>query len=198
MPDHYSSVTRDLATSYFHWFFLIQLAPFPEQLVAGNPRVFLRRFLPASTIAPESFAECLRCFRDPMTIHAACEDYRAGATIDLIHAQETKSSRIKCLLLVLLGERGAIAQLYKVAKVWREQASSSVQGKALPTAHHLAEEAPEQTRREILVPAVLRYERMLLLQISLRREYRPYLCLIAPCRVLVRACIFSRRLSLMT
>ena len=149
VPDHYSSVTRELATAYFHWFFLIQPAPFPEQLIAGNPEAFLRRFLPGPYIAPEAFAEYLRCFRNPMTVHAACEDYRAGATIDLVHAQETRGRRLKCPLLVLWGERSTIARLYDVRKVWSEQASD-IRGKAMPAGHHLAEELPEQTLAELL------------------------------------------------
>jgi len=148
VPDHYSSVTREFATAYFHWFFLIQPAPFPEQLIAANPEAFLRRFLPASTIAPEAFAEYLRCFRDPLTIHASCEDYRAGATIDLTHARETRTKRVQCPLLVLWGQRSTIAQLYDVMAVWREQAAD-IRGKALPTGHHLAEETPELTLTEI-------------------------------------------------
>lgn len=148
VPDHYSTVTREFATAYFHWFFLIQPAPFPEQVIGANPEVFLRRFLPASAIAPQAFAEYLRCFRDPLTIHAACEDYRAGASIDLIHARETRAERVKCPLLVLWGERSTIAQLYDVMKIWREQASE-VRGKALASGHHMAEELPQQTLAEI-------------------------------------------------
>ena len=148
VPDHYSSVTREFATAYFHWFFLIQPAPFPEQLIAGNPEAFLRRFLSASYIAPEAMANYVRCFSDPLTIHAACEDYRAGATIDLVHSKETRGRRVKCPLLVLWGERSTIARLYDVRKVWREQ-GSDIRAKAMPAGHHLAEELPEQTLAEL-------------------------------------------------
>lgn len=148
VPDHYSSVTREFATAYFHWFFLIQPTPFPEQLIAANPEAFLRRFLPASYIEPEAMADYLRCFKDPRTIHAACEDYRAGATIDLVHAKETRGRRLKCPLLVLWGERSTIARLYDVKKVWREQARD-IRGRAMPAGHHLAEELPEQTLAEL-------------------------------------------------
>ena len=35
---------------------------------------------------PEALAEYERCFSDPATIHASCEDYRAAASIDLVLA----------------------------------------------------------------------------------------------------------------
>ena len=149
VPNHYSNVTREFATEYFHWFFLIQPAPFPEQLIAGNPEAFLRRFLPAKSIAPETFAEYLRCLRHPGAIHAMCEDYRAGASIDLAHEEETKGKQLQCPLLVLWGERSVIARLSDVMQEWRGQ-GSDIRGKALPAAHHLAEEAPEQTLTEVL------------------------------------------------
>ncbi len=150
VPLPYSNVTREFATAYFHWFFLIQPAPLPEELIGARPEVFLRRFLraPASVHTPEAFAQILRSFRDPATIHATCEDYRAGASIDLMHAEETRGKRVECPLLVLWGERSTVGQLYDVMKIWREQASD-VRGKALPGGHYLPEELPEQMLAEI-------------------------------------------------
>jgi haloacetate dehalogenase len=42
----------------------------------------------------EAVAEYVRCFKDPTTIHATCEDYRAGATIDIAHADETRDRKV--------------------------------------------------------------------------------------------------------
>ena len=91
VPLPYSMVTREFATEYFHWFFLIQPAPFPETLIGNNAEFYLRSRFQRPTggtgaFSREAFAEYLRCFRDPATIHATCEDYRAGATIDLEHS----------------------------------------------------------------------------------------------------------------
>jgi haloacetate dehalogenase len=83
----YQDVTREFASMYFHWFFFIQRAPIPETLLAGKGDFFLKawafRALIPSVITEETFAEYLRCFEDPATLHAMCEDYRAGATVDL-------------------------------------------------------------------------------------------------------------------
>ena len=61
----YGPVTREFATAYFHWFFLTQPAPFPEQLIEAAPEAFLRRFLSRAGITSEAFAEYLRASREP-------------------------------------------------------------------------------------------------------------------------------------
>src|SRR6478609_9467505 len=66
---------------YWHWFFLAQPAPLPENLIGCNPENYYFRG-DRSIFAPEALADYLRCVRDPATIHAKCEDYRAGATFD--------------------------------------------------------------------------------------------------------------------
>ena len=154
VPSPYSRVTREMATEYFHWFFLIQPAPFPETLIGNSAEFYLRsRFLRQNTASgvftPEAVAEYLRCFKDPATIHATCEDYRAGATIDMDHAAQDGTKKVMCPLLVLWGERGTVGRLEPVMDIWREKAVN-VSGKWLPAGHFLPEEMPEETLAEIL------------------------------------------------
>jgi haloacetate dehalogenase len=137
LPLPYSMVTRDFATQYFHWFFLIQPAPFPETLIGNSAEFYLRsRFLRPTggtgAFTDEAFAEYLRCFKDPATIHATCEDYRAGATIDLEHSGADGSKKVTCPLLVLWGERGTVGRLYDPMKIWREHARTSPARGCLP------------------------------------------------------------------
>jgi haloacetate dehalogenase len=154
VPSPYSRVTREFATQYFHWFFLIQPAPFPETLIGNSAEFYLRsRFLRqevgSEVFTREAFAEYLRCFKDPATIHATCEDYRAGATIDLDHAGEDGTRKVRCPLLVLWGARGTVGRLEPVIDRWREQAAN-VSGRSLPGGHFLPEEVPEQTLSALL------------------------------------------------
>jgi len=154
VPLPYSMVTREFATQYFHWFFLIQPAPFPETLIGNNAEFYLRsRFLRPTggtgAITREAFDEYLRCFNDPATIHATCEDYRAGAAIDLDHAREDGGRQVMCPLLALWGERGSVGRLYDVMKIWREHAPK-VTGQALPAGHFLPEEVPDETLKALL------------------------------------------------
>jgi haloacetate dehalogenase len=83
-------------------------------------------------------------------IHASCEDYRAGASIDLAHDEADLDCRIQCPLLVLWGGRGAMERHFDVLATWREKAAGPVRGRALACGHFLAEELPEETTSELL------------------------------------------------
>ena len=154
VPLPYSNVTKEFATDYFHWFFLIQAAPFPETLIGNSAEFYLRsRFLrqnaASNVFTAEAVAEYLRCFKDPATIHATCEDYRAGATIDLEHSAQDGDKKVQCPLLVLWGERGTVGRLEPVMDIWREKAVN-VTGKALAAGHFLPEEVPDETLAALL------------------------------------------------
>ena len=140
---------------YWHWFFLPQPYDFPERIIGPNPDHFYLERQGALSIAglfaPEALAEYRRCWRDPATIHAMCEDYRAGATIDhqLDEADRLAGRRISCPLLALWGTRGKMGEWYDVLAVWRDWAHE-VQGHAIDCGHYLPEEAPAETVRALL------------------------------------------------
>ncbi len=151
----YQNVNKALATAYYHWFFLIQPAPLPETLIGSNAEFYLNSMLGLGklkphAITPEAFAEYLRCFRNPATIHATCEDYRAGATIDLEHDEGDLDRKMTCPVLALWGEKGFLHKRHDVTAIWRERAVD-VRGKALPCGHFLPEEAPEETLAELRI-----------------------------------------------
>ena len=147
----YHSVTKELATSNFHWFLLAQPEPLPEMLIGNSAEYWLKsRFnaLPADAINKEAFAEYLRTFRMPETIHATCEDYRAGASIDLAHDDADLQRKVSCPLLALWAEKGAMHRQFNVLDTWKERASN-VTGKPLPSSHLIAEEIPDMLLAEL-------------------------------------------------
>jgi haloacetate dehalogenase len=149
----YARTTKDFATAYYHWFFLIQPFDLPERLIGADPDFYLRWHMSRGSaglkpFASEALAEYLRCFRDPAAIHATCEDYRAAATIDLDHDAADLDRRIACPTLVLWGKEGVIERCFDPLADWRERAGE-VGGRALPCGHFLPEEAPEETLREL-------------------------------------------------
>ena len=152
----YRATDMAFARAYYHWFFLIQPAPFPESVIGAAPAQFLRhhmggRHAGLAPFQPDALEEYERCFSDPATVHACCEDYRAAASIDLVHdeADVGAGRRLECPLLVLWGEHGVIGRQFDALACWRAVADD-VRGGPLACGHYLAEEAPD-----VLVSALL-------------------------------------------
>jgi haloacetate dehalogenase len=148
----YANVTKDFATRYMWWFFLIQPAPLPETLIGSNLDYYLDHHIKAQNktpgaITPAALAEYRRCYT-PETLHAVCEDYRAAAGIDLTHDAADADQRIRCPLLVLWGAKGVVGTSYDVLATWREKAND-VQGGPLDCGHYLPEEAPESVINQL-------------------------------------------------
>ena len=139
------------AQASFHWYFLTQPAPLPERLIGADPEFFLRNLTSRWAITPGCFdpaalAEYIRCFCDPATIHATCEDYRAGYAIDRALDFEDRAAgrKIECPVLALWGERGAPGKDVAVLEVWKNWCVD-VRGHGVPGGHFLPEEAPVET-----------------------------------------------------
>jgi haloacetate dehalogenase len=153
--EHYRRTDMAFATAYWHWFFLIQSHPLPETMIGCDPEWFFKRNWPGADeppkfFDPEAIADYWQAFSNPQTIHAICEDYRAGATYDLrLDEADFGNRRIKCPLLVLWGAKGVVGRLYDPLAVWKEW-GSDVSGRAIDAGHYLAEEAPEETLRALL------------------------------------------------
>lgn len=142
----YDRTDKEFATRYFWWFFLIQPFDLPERMIAADPDFFLDRHLAGQikvegAVNPRVLAEYRRCYRDPATRHAICEDYRAAAGIDLEHDAEDGDRRIEVPLLALWGGRGTVGALYDVLATWRDKARN-VSGHPIDCGHSPQEEAP--------------------------------------------------------
>jgi haloacetate dehalogenase len=145
----FETIDQKAATSSFHWFFLIQGGGLPERLIGAEREFFLRHLLrDPAVLEPEAFAEYLRCFSNPETIRATCDEYRAGASIDLVHDRADRGRKLTMPLLVLWGHHSAQGSGYDVLAVWREHAET-VSGHGIDGGHFLPEEAPEETYRAL-------------------------------------------------
>jgi haloacetate dehalogenase len=159
LPTRYvfEHLDQRVATMYYHWFFLPQPAPLPETLIAADPTFYLRSLLGAwgGGGPMQSHAEALAAyelsFSDPAHRHAMIEDYRAAATIDLVHDRESadRGERVAAPALILWGARGLVgASLISPVEVWRAQMAAAVpiDGRVIDGAgHFLVEDAPEAT-----------------------------------------------------
>lgn len=171
--DHQSTVTRlavldivptsdafrradmDFSVGYWVWSFLAAPEPVPEQLIAAAPAVIVDHMLDAWAETPDVFpaevrAEYIDKFRDPETVHAICEEYRAAATLDYEHDEADRGTRrITCPTLVLWSETGAVASWYEPLEVWKAWADD-VRGGPIAVGHFIPEEGPDETTRQLV------------------------------------------------
>jgi haloacetate dehalogenase len=152
LPNHYiwAHISKQWATAYWHWLFMIQPFDLPERMMEGVPALFyLQRKMSRPGIGldflhPDALAEYVRCF-DAKTIHASCEDYRACATCDLEmdKADHEAGNTIAAPLLVLWGSKSQVAMADRdILSVWRDYAKT-VTGGPLACGHYVPEEAPD-------------------------------------------------------
>jgi haloacetate dehalogenase len=141
-------VTRAMATAYYHWFFLATPNGIAEHLIAADPGFWVRSLIgpllgPGASIEPAVMDDYIRCFSDPRTIAGSCADYRAAASTDLVHDEETFAAgqRIECPVLALWGTEAFVGRGYEPLSVWQQYAPD-LRGAPLPTGHFLPEEAP--------------------------------------------------------
>ncbi|WP_142847057.1 alpha/beta fold hydrolase [Telmatospirillum sp. J64-1] len=144
----YAGTTAKFAQAYWHWFFLIQNHPIPEQMIGADPEGYwkLKCFNQAgggTPFAPEALAEYLAAFSDPSAIHASCEDYRAAASIDIDHDDADQGRKLAMPVLALWARRGVIESCFDALDLWRQRAER-VEGRALDATHYMAEEIPDE------------------------------------------------------
>jgi haloacetate dehalogenase len=144
-----------LALAFWPFSLLAQPAPLPERLIAAAPDAVVDNAITEWGTPPESFPALIRAayvdaLRDPDRVHAICEEYRAAASIDrqIDKADLDAGRRIRCPLLALWSDRGALANWYEEAGgplgLWRRWADD-VQGRPVAGGHFFPEEDPVRT-----------------------------------------------------
>lgn len=139
----------EFGLAVWHWFFLAQPFDLPEKMIGENPDNFYFQGS-RDLFHPEALEDYLRAIQNPETIHAMCEDYRAGVSIDFsLDEADRGNKKIACPVLALWSEQGELPKLYDVLEIWRDWAEE-VRGCGIDCGHYLAEEAPEETYRELI------------------------------------------------
>lgn len=152
VPTHLilSQLTTPVAKAYYHWFFLAQPAPFPERLIGSDPDFYFETSLTgwgAATLAdfdPDQLAAYRAAWRDPETIHAMCDDYRAAIEVDLAHDEADRDRRVTCPTLVAWGKDGAMGRAYDVAATWADYADN-ITPAPMPGGHFFVDSHPTET-----------------------------------------------------
>jgi haloacetate dehalogenase len=150
--DAFRLADAEFSLGFWVWSFLAAPHPVPERLIAAAPDVLVDHMLEAWSERPGAFPPEIRdayveCFRDPATVHAICEEYRAAATLDVAHDEADRGHRrIACPVLALWSASGAVATWYEPLELWRQWADD-VRGGPIDAGHFLPEEAPDEVGR---------------------------------------------------
>ncbi|GID06868.1 hypothetical protein TMM008_40700 [Pseudomonas sp. 008] len=142
-----TDLRKEVAQSYWHWFFLAQPAPFPEQMIHKDPDYFFQTCLfgwgaaSEDDFDPEQLSAYRTSWRKPETIAAFCNDYRATLTVDLKHDLVDQERKISAPTLILYGADGAMAKLYDITAEWAERCFK-MESVAIPGGHFFPDSAP--------------------------------------------------------
>ncbi len=156
--EYWVRMDRAYALKIYHWTLLAQPEPLPETLLAASPDFYLKDKLASwskskdlSVFDPRALNHYLTAFRDPLKIHAMCEDYRAGAYADFEHdrADRDTGKKITVPMLALWGDAGIAASAATPLDVWKTWATN-VRGQPINSGHFLTEEDPDGTASALL------------------------------------------------
>ena len=139
----YTHVTKEFIQAYYHWFSYVRAAPAPENELLAQAEARRAR---ATTDVQKEY---LRVTSKPENIHGMCEDYRAGASIDLQHDAADINEKIQCPLQTLWAGRGPMGRIFDVLAIWKERGVDVV-GKVLPGGHTLQEDVPQEFLAEVM------------------------------------------------
>jgi haloacetate dehalogenase len=137
------------AKRWWHWFFLGQVDKPAERVIDADPDAWYTTT--DEHMGPEAFADFRTAIHDPATVHAMCEDYRAGLTVDRAHDDADRSAgrRVSAPTLLLWARDDDMEDLYgDPVAAWRDWALD-VRGQRLDSGHHMAEEEPDALARAL-------------------------------------------------
>jgi haloacetate dehalogenase len=137
------------ASRWWHWFFLGQTDKPAERVICADPDAWYRGT--REQMGDEAWEDYQRAIHNPATVHAMCEDYRAGLGIDRAHDDHDRRAgrRVTCPMLMMWASQDDLGDLYgDVLSVWRPWAAD-LRGDPLNCGHHMAEEVPEELAAEL-------------------------------------------------
>ncbi|WP_298836203.1 alpha/beta fold hydrolase [uncultured Roseobacter sp.] len=157
VPTHLllDELTRQVATAYYHWFFLAQPAPFPETMIGHDPDAYFESCLlgwgaaEISDFDPGALDAYRKAWRNPDAIRGMCADYRAALNTDFDLDAADLHRQVDCPALVLYGADGAMAGVYDIPGTWSDRLTNMVYS-AIPGGHFFVDQHPRETAQALL------------------------------------------------
>ncbi|MGY1752546.1 alpha/beta fold hydrolase [Blastococcus sp. SYSU D01042] len=146
--EHLERAGADFAAAWWHWFFFAQPDK-PERAISADPEAWYGSLAPGrvEAMGEENHADHLAAIRDPATVRAMLEDYRAGLGVDRAadEADRAAGRRVSCPTLVLWSSRDDLMDLVgDPLPIWAGWTDDLRGGGPVDSGHHVAEEAPDE------------------------------------------------------
>ncbi|GAA1588678.1 hypothetical protein GCM10009789_47800 [Kribbella sancticallisti] len=137
------------AARWWHWWFFAQTAKPAERVICADPETWYEAWAGNSpdALGPENHADFLAAIRDPATVHAMVEDYRAGLGVDRRNDEADRAAgrQIICPTMVLWSTKDDMEDIYgDPAAVWTPWCREQLVGSGIDSPHHVAENAPAE------------------------------------------------------
>jgi haloacetate dehalogenase len=120
-------------------------------LINQNPQLFMQYVVnrwaaKRDALDPDAVAEYAKSFQRQSVVEASCEDYRAGATIDVEHdrADRDAGKKIECPTLLLYSRLYLRVKNSSPLEVWQSWAND-IRAIGFDCGHFVAEEQPDAT-----------------------------------------------------
>jgi haloacetate dehalogenase len=154
--DMFSRVDRHLARAYWHWYFLQQPAPYPEEVIAANPDHFYEGCLVGwgatglAAFDPEQLESYRKGWRQRDAIDGSCADYRATAQVDFVLDEQDLHRRVERVpALVAWGRDGLMGRLFDMEALWATR-FVNLSSLSLAGGHFFVDQYPTETAAMLL------------------------------------------------
>jgi haloacetate dehalogenase len=144
----YGQMNRQIAISMWNWCVWAAAEPIPETIL--DPVAVVRMIARSTDAEPAAEADYVLTNGNAEALHAMCEDYRAGASVDLEHDAADADRPIEVPLLVAWGKQSfSTGTLFDVQRAWAGE-GSDITFRTIDCGHFLPEEAPAETSAMLL------------------------------------------------
>jgi haloacetate dehalogenase len=141
----YSHMSKQAAINLWNWCVWAAPEPIPETIIEPAAQIRMVNMAVGGDPDPEADRDYVLTNGNAESLHAMCEDYRAGASMDLEHDAADAAALIGVPLLVAWGRRSfSTSAIFDVEASWAGE-GGDVAFRSIDSGHFMAEEAPAQT-----------------------------------------------------
>ncbi len=156
VPTHLllETLSKEVAQAYYHWFFLAQPEPVPENMIAADPIAYFNSCLMGwgqagdAGFDPQQLAAYRAAWQDRDTIRGMCNDYRAALAYDFEDDAADLGRRLNMPACIMWGRDGIMGQRFDVPATWADR-FANITPVDLPGGHFFPDHVPDMVAQNL-------------------------------------------------